>query len=180
MIRIASVALPKSPMNLAQGDEVPQIITRRTRQRPPEFLTPPAKRLLQHYRVKSRHRYYSICDWPLMAQNTVPKFAAVTHGLTWKNKKQAFPRRPWTGGTAEAHRENGWRRWDRSREALQTLFRSCQRPASQLCNGGYRTPYTHHFMVRVGSLDGVGGALTLRIWTKAVSPSRWGATPTVI
>ena len=28
MIRIASVALPKSPMNLAQGDEVPQIITR--------------------------------------------------------------------------------------------------------------------------------------------------------
>ena len=29
MIRIASVALPKSPMNLAQGDEVPQIITRR-------------------------------------------------------------------------------------------------------------------------------------------------------
>ena len=40
MIRIASVALPKSPMNLAQGDEVPQIITRRTRQRPREFLTP--------------------------------------------------------------------------------------------------------------------------------------------
>jgi len=25
-------------MNLAQGDEVPQIITRRTRQRPSEFL----------------------------------------------------------------------------------------------------------------------------------------------
>ena len=48
MIRIASVALPKSSMNLAQGDEVPQIITRRTRQRPPEFLTPSAKRLLQH------------------------------------------------------------------------------------------------------------------------------------
>ena len=49
MIRIASVALPKSPMNLARGDEVPQIITRRTRQRPSEFLTSPAKRLLQHY-----------------------------------------------------------------------------------------------------------------------------------
>jgi hypothetical protein len=50
MIRTALVALPKSPMNLAQGDEVPQIITRRTRQRPSEFLTPPAKRLLQHNR----------------------------------------------------------------------------------------------------------------------------------
>ena len=36
------VALPKSPMNLAQGDEVPRIITRRTRQRPSEFLTLPA------------------------------------------------------------------------------------------------------------------------------------------
>src|SRR6201991_1100331 len=48
MIRIASVALPRSPMNLAQGDEVPQIITRRTRQRPSEFLISPPKRLLQH------------------------------------------------------------------------------------------------------------------------------------
>src|SRR5579863_176528 len=38
MIRIASVALPKSPTNLAQGDEVPQIITRITRQRPSEIL----------------------------------------------------------------------------------------------------------------------------------------------
>jgi hypothetical protein len=36
-------------MNLAQGDEVPQIITQRTRQRLSEFLTSPARRLLQHY-----------------------------------------------------------------------------------------------------------------------------------
>ena len=55
MIRIASVALPKSRMNLAQGDEVPQIITRRTRKRPPEFLTPPAKRILQHNRGVTGH-----------------------------------------------------------------------------------------------------------------------------
>ena len=33
-----SVALPKSPTNLAQGDEVPQIITLITRQRPSEIL----------------------------------------------------------------------------------------------------------------------------------------------
>src|SRR5579872_1576126 len=38
MIRIVSVALPKSSTNLAQGDEVPQIITRITRQRPSEIL----------------------------------------------------------------------------------------------------------------------------------------------
>jgi hypothetical protein len=46
----APVALPKSPINLAQGDEVPQIITQITRQRPSEFLTSAAKRLLQHNR----------------------------------------------------------------------------------------------------------------------------------
>ena len=56
MIRIASVALPKSPMNLAQGAEVPQIITRRTRQRPSEFLISPAKRLFQHNRGLNRHK----------------------------------------------------------------------------------------------------------------------------
>src|ERR1700685_374986 len=48
MIRIVSVALPKSPTNLAQGDEVPQISTRKPHLRPSEFLTPSAKRLLQH------------------------------------------------------------------------------------------------------------------------------------
>ena len=40
-------------MNLAQGDEVPQIITRITRQRPAESLTTCAKRLLQHNRPKA-------------------------------------------------------------------------------------------------------------------------------
>jgi hypothetical protein len=43
MIRIVSVALPESPTNLAQGDEVPQILTRITRQQPPEI-----SRLLQN------------------------------------------------------------------------------------------------------------------------------------
>jgi hypothetical protein len=68
MIRTALVALPKSPMNLAQGDEVPQIITRRTRQRPSEFLTPPAKRLLQHNPPNNRH---------LRLERTLP-FRAIT------------------------------------------------------------------------------------------------------
>ena len=37
MIRIVSVALPKSLVNLAKGDEAPQIITRIARQRPSEI-----------------------------------------------------------------------------------------------------------------------------------------------
>jgi hypothetical protein len=55
-IQITSVALPKSPMSLAWGDEVPQIFTRKTRLRPSEFLTPSANRLLQHYPRVSGHR----------------------------------------------------------------------------------------------------------------------------
>jgi hypothetical protein len=39
-------------MNLAQGDEVPQIITRRTRQRPSELLTPPAGIVIQTCQVR--------------------------------------------------------------------------------------------------------------------------------
>jgi hypothetical protein len=46
-IRITSVALSKSPMSLARGDEVPQISTRKMRLRPSEVLAPSAKRLLQ-------------------------------------------------------------------------------------------------------------------------------------
>src|SRR5262245_61538541 len=67
MIRITSVALPKSPMNLAQGDGVPQIITRRTRQRPSEFLTSPAKRRLQHGVIpgssQTGHRESALQGW---------------------------------------------------------------------------------------------------------------------
>jgi hypothetical protein len=39
--------LTEPPMILTRGDEVPQISTRKTHQRPSEFLTPCAKRLLQ-------------------------------------------------------------------------------------------------------------------------------------
>src|SRR5262245_25670530 len=46
-IRIASIALRKSPVSLARGDEVPHIFTRKPHLRPLEFLTTCAKRLLQ-------------------------------------------------------------------------------------------------------------------------------------
>jgi hypothetical protein len=61
MIRIASVALPKSHMNLAHGDEVPQIITRITRQRLSEFLTSPANRLFAtHSGVEQKSDFGSV------------------------------------------------------------------------------------------------------------------------
>src|SRR5712691_6979212 len=47
-IRITSIALPKSPVSLTCGDEVPHIFTRKPRLQPAEFLNPSAKRLLQH------------------------------------------------------------------------------------------------------------------------------------
>jgi hypothetical protein len=53
--RITSVALPKSPMSFAGRDKVPQISTRKPRLRPSEFLTPSAKRLLQHYPPDNGH-----------------------------------------------------------------------------------------------------------------------------
>src|SRR5229473_191120 len=46
-IRITSIALPKSPVSLTCGDEVPHIFTRKPRLQPAEFLNPSAKRLLQ-------------------------------------------------------------------------------------------------------------------------------------
>src|SRR5215471_2557995 len=46
---VASIALPKSPVSLASGDEVPHIFTRKSRLQRGEFLISSAKRLLQHY-----------------------------------------------------------------------------------------------------------------------------------
>src|SRR6266478_9591556 len=47
-ICVASIALPKSPVNSSSGDEVPHIFTRKSRLQPGEFLITSAKRLLQH------------------------------------------------------------------------------------------------------------------------------------
>jgi hypothetical protein len=49
-IRITSFALPKSPMSLTRGDEVPHVLTRKSRLQPAEFLITSAKRLLQQNR----------------------------------------------------------------------------------------------------------------------------------
>ena len=52
-IRITSIALPKSPVSFARGDEVPHIFTRNARLQLAEFLIIGAKRLLQHNRPKA-------------------------------------------------------------------------------------------------------------------------------
>jgi hypothetical protein len=46
-IYVVSIALPRSPVSLSSGDEVPHIFTRKSRLQPGEFLITSAKRLLQ-------------------------------------------------------------------------------------------------------------------------------------
>src|SRR6266508_6565011 len=48
-IYVVSIALPRSPVSLSSGDEVPHIFTRKSRLQPVEFLITSAKRLLQQY-----------------------------------------------------------------------------------------------------------------------------------
>src|SRR2546425_9339069 len=48
-ICVASITLPRSPVSLSSGDEVPHIFTRKSRLQPGEFLVTSAKRLLQQY-----------------------------------------------------------------------------------------------------------------------------------
>src|SRR6266699_4093909 len=49
-ICVVSITLPRSPVSLSLGDEVPHIFTRKSRLQPGEFLITSAKRLLQQYR----------------------------------------------------------------------------------------------------------------------------------
>jgi hypothetical protein len=65
-ISITSIALPRSPVSLSSGDEVPHIFTRKPHLQPGEFLISSAKRLLQQYLPKaavstcSKQQPYSI------------------------------------------------------------------------------------------------------------------------
>src|SRR6266576_3421036 len=43
-IYVVSITLPRSPVSLSSGDEVPQIFTRKSRPQPGEFLITSAKR----------------------------------------------------------------------------------------------------------------------------------------
>jgi len=47
-IFVDSITLPRSPVSLSSGAEVPHIFTRKSRLQPKEFLITSAKRLLQH------------------------------------------------------------------------------------------------------------------------------------
>jgi hypothetical protein len=47
LIRVPSIALPRSSGSLSSGDEVPHIFTRKSRLKPGKFLITSAKRLLQ-------------------------------------------------------------------------------------------------------------------------------------
>jgi hypothetical protein len=53
LIRVPSIALPRSSASLSSGDEVPHIFIRKSRLKPEKFLIASAKRLLQQYRHKA-------------------------------------------------------------------------------------------------------------------------------
>src|SRR5262247_4166312 len=48
-ICVASITLPRSPVSLSSGDEVPHIFTRKSRLQPGGIVITSAKRLLQQY-----------------------------------------------------------------------------------------------------------------------------------
>jgi hypothetical protein len=54
-IGAVSIALPRSPVRLPSGDEVPHIFTRKSRVQPGRFLIGSAKRLLQQYPSETGH-----------------------------------------------------------------------------------------------------------------------------
>jgi len=53
---VASMTLPRPPVSLSSGDEVPHIFTRKSRLQPGEFLITSANRLLRQYPPQSGHR----------------------------------------------------------------------------------------------------------------------------
>src|SRR6516162_11180949 len=53
LIRVPSIALPRSSASLSLGDEVPHIFARKSRLKPGKFLITSAKRLLQQNRHDS-------------------------------------------------------------------------------------------------------------------------------
>jgi hypothetical protein len=67
-------------MNLAQGDEVPQIFTLITRQQPAEILTSSAKRVLQHI-----HPIDGVIDQPSLwiAEDLVLRFRLMVKRGPW-------------------------------------------------------------------------------------------------
>src|ERR671934_174258 len=64
----ASITLPRSPMSLSVGDEVPHIFTRKSRLQLGEFLITSAKRLLQHNLpqadIRGGRRHRGVCQPP--------------------------------------------------------------------------------------------------------------------
>jgi hypothetical protein len=92
-IRMTSIALPKSPVSLTQGDEVPHILTRKPHLQPAEFLITSAKRLLQQYRPEPAVRRNAAMR-PLSEANPTLGFTA--HECTLQGLAQNAPPR---GGT---------------------------------------------------------------------------------
>ena len=86
LIRTVSFALPTSLTNLAQGDEVPQIIARIMRQRPSEILISPVKTLLQHYLPRADVDGHQAAG-PLRASGRHRASSKVNRELNWLGRE---------------------------------------------------------------------------------------------
>src|SRR3954465_12093434 len=64
LIDVASGSLPKSPVSLSPGDEVPHMFTRKPRLQLEKFAINGAKRLLQHNLPEADQHRYSIAYCP--------------------------------------------------------------------------------------------------------------------
>src|SRR5215471_8520106 len=61
LIRVPSIALPRSSASLSSDDEVPRIFTRKSRLKPGKFLITSAKRLLQQNRHRAAKVSAAVC-----------------------------------------------------------------------------------------------------------------------
>src|SRR5215475_12372980 len=98
-ICVLSIVLPKTPVNSSSGDEVPHILTRKSRLRPGEFLIASAKRLLQQYlpaddiNVSSQciaQRYARVAGTPFERHAAVPMIRA-WHGTLAPRQSPRLP-----------------------------------------------------------------------------------------
>src|SRR6516162_8509058 len=67
LIRVPSIALPRSSASLSLGDEVPHIFARKSRLKPGKFLITSAKRLLQQNRHIAAETFCKECPQPARA-----------------------------------------------------------------------------------------------------------------
>jgi hypothetical protein len=87
---VVSITLPRSPVSLSSGDEVPHIFTRKSRLQPGEFLISSAKRLLQQYLPKTDSCTAAITRPLLMSRSAARSRLVIVDALSSDGPLQIF------------------------------------------------------------------------------------------